>query len=87
MPRVLCTRPNASTCINGVAFVQTDAGMLSDVVAQDVADLFCECPGYTAVGDNYPRPEILPESDPEESDEPAKRGPGRPRKIIEDPPT
>lgn len=44
--QVLCTRPNASESINGVAFTATDEGMLSEPISQDVADEFLACPGY-----------------------------------------
>ena len=47
--QVLCTRPNASTSINGVAFHATDAGMLSDPISQELADMFLGIPGYEVV--------------------------------------
>lgn len=47
--QVLCTRPNASTSINGVAFHETDAGMLSDPISQELADMFLGIPGYEVI--------------------------------------
>ncbi len=47
--QVLCTRPNASTSINGVAFHETDAGMLSDPISQELADMFIGIPGYEVI--------------------------------------
>lgn len=47
--QVLCTRPNASTSINGVAFRATDAGMLSDPITQELADMFIGIPGYEVI--------------------------------------
>lgn len=44
--QILCTRPNASELINGVKFTETDDGMLSEPISQDVADEFLACPGY-----------------------------------------
>lgn len=44
--RILCTLPNASDSINGVAFEPTDGGMLSEDVGADVAELFLSIPGY-----------------------------------------
>ena len=47
--QILCTRPNASTSINGVAFHETDAGMLSDPISQELADMFLGIPGYELI--------------------------------------
>ena len=44
--RVLCTLPNASASINGVNFVRTPAGMLSDIVSHETARKFSAIPGY-----------------------------------------
>lgn len=60
--QILCTRPNASTTINGVAFHETDAGMLSEPVSQELADMFLGIPGY----------EVLPTAKSEETSEPAE---------------
>lgn len=51
MAKVLCTRPNASEEINGVAFTQTEEGMLSEEISDEQAEAFCAIPGYTLVGD------------------------------------
>jgi hypothetical protein len=65
MPRVLCTRPGASTLICGVAFAPTAEGMLSEQISLEQArSLFLDCAGYR----------LAPDPEPE------KRGPGRPRK-------
>lgn len=47
--QILCTRPNASTNINGVAFHETEAGMLSEEISQELADMFIGIPGYEVV--------------------------------------
>lgn len=47
--QILCTRPNASTSINGVAFHETDAGMLSEEISQELADMFIGIPGYELI--------------------------------------
>lgn len=46
MKIVTCTIPNASTLINGVAFSGSDAGMVSEPVADEVAAQFEGIPGY-----------------------------------------
>jgi hypothetical protein len=46
MPRVLCTLPNASTCINGVDFEPHDHGVLSVDLSDDQAQTFVAIPGY-----------------------------------------
>lgn len=50
MPKVLCTLPNASSLISGVAFVSHANGMLSEDVTDAVAADFATIPGYTIVG-------------------------------------
>jgi len=49
MKHVLCTLPNASTLINGVAFTVMADGMLSVPVADDIAESFAAIAGYTAI--------------------------------------
>lgn len=49
MPKVICTLPNASGVINGVNFVTHKLGMISEEVADDVADHFLKIKGYAAV--------------------------------------
>lgn len=44
--RVICTLPNASNLINGVAFEAHKLGMISEEVEQDVADTFLAIAGY-----------------------------------------
>lgn len=50
MPKVLCTLPNASTLISGVAFTAHANGMLSEDVSDAVAADFAAVPGYEVVG-------------------------------------
>lgn len=49
MPLILCTLKNASTNINGVEFKQTEKGLISASVDQDVADYFASIPGYEVI--------------------------------------
>lgn len=49
MKKVLCTLPNASALINGVAFEETDAGMLSEAIEDDAAKQFEGIPGYELI--------------------------------------
>lgn len=48
MKIVTCTLENASNSINGVAFTQTETGMVSEPVADEVAAQFDGIPGYTS---------------------------------------
>ena len=50
MPKVLCTLPNASELISGVAFVSHANGMLSEEVSDEVAARFTSIAGYELVG-------------------------------------
>lgn len=50
MSKVLCILPNASSEINGVAFVPHAAGMLSEDISDEQAALFTSIPGYEVVG-------------------------------------
>lgn len=49
MKKVLCTLPNASALINGFAFEETDAGMLSEAIEDDAAKQFEGIPGYELI--------------------------------------
>lgn len=60
MAQVLCTRENASTLINDVKFTQTDTGMLSEDISDEVAANFLEIPGYELVGEKSLTDEKLP---------------------------
>ncbi|NCC28677.1 MAG: hypothetical protein EOM22_11175 [Gammaproteobacteria bacterium] len=46
--RVLCTHPNASESINGVAFTAVPGGMLSETIDAETAAHFLRIPGYSA---------------------------------------
>lgn len=48
MARVICTLPNASELINGIAFSLLDdnTGMISAEIEQDLAERFASIPGY-----------------------------------------
>jgi hypothetical protein len=46
MARILSTDPSTSALVSGVRFERTDAGMLSEEVADAVAEHFCRVPGY-----------------------------------------
>lgn len=53
MPKVICTRPNASTEINGVKFtvLEDGSGVISEEISAEAAELFLSIPGYHAEGD------------------------------------
>lgn len=51
MARVICTLPNASTKINGVAFAEDRGQMVSEEISDDKAAAFVAIPGYKLVGD------------------------------------
>lgn len=48
MPRVICTRPNASLNISGVSFQPTEDGMaiISEEISEEQAENFLLIPGY-----------------------------------------
>ena len=48
MPKVICTRPNASLNINGVNFTPTEdgRGVISEEISDDAAELFLSIEGY-----------------------------------------
>lgn len=50
MARVICTLPNASTNINGVAFIEDRGQMISEDIPDHIADNFASIPGYELVG-------------------------------------
>ena len=54
--KIICTLPNASTLISGVAFSsnQNGDGMISADVSADVAATFLEIPGYEIAPDKKP---------------------------------
>ena len=58
MPKVICTRPNASLNINGVNFTPTEdgRGVISEEISDDTAELFLSIEGYELAeqGDQKP---------------------------------
>lgn len=76
MFHVLCTLPHASALINGVAFVATDDGMLSEPVEQSVAEAFAQIPGYTAVAIQAQGSGTQPEGGAPQGTPPATSGGG-----------
>jgi hypothetical protein len=69
--RVICKHPNASTEINGVAFTQTDGGMVSADIDEETGAHFLKVPGFSRVAE--PVKPIQPEQP-----EPVKRPRGKP---------
>lgn len=57
MARVICTLPNASTLINGVAFIEDRGQMISAEISAEVAANFASIPGYELVGAKKAAPE------------------------------
>lgn len=60
MPRVLCTLPNASANISGVAFTAHEKGMLSEEITTEQAEAFASIPGYDVVGAKLVAPPAPP---------------------------
>lgn len=46
MAKVICTLPNASNSINGIAFAEHELGMISEDVSDEVAASFTSIRGY-----------------------------------------
>lgn len=66
MKIITCTSPNASTLINGVPFTETDDGVVSEPVADEVAAQFDGIPGYSfadAGADKPVKPAKAPKAD------------------------
>ena len=47
--RVLCSLPNASANINGVAFETHPGGMISESIGDDLASQFAAIPGFSLI--------------------------------------
>lgn len=62
MAKVICSLPNASEMINGVAFVSHKLGMISEEIADDVAANFAKIKGYV-VADRRGKP-VEPATEP-----------------------
>lgn len=58
MPKVICTRPNASTNINGVKFTPTEdhTGVISEEISAEAAELFLSIPGYDLAEEGEQKP-------------------------------
>jgi len=61
MKQVLCTLPNCSEEVSGVAFSRVAGGMLSAPISDAEAVRFCSIPGYVLAETNFP-------TDPQPSD-------------------
>lgn len=55
MRRLICTLPNASTTINGIAFTEDRGQMVSEPVPDDVAEQMATIPGYMLVPEAPPQ--------------------------------
>lgn len=65
MPRVICALPNASDEINGIKFHKLDDGrLISDDVADDVAEHFVSIPGYELDAEESDIPPAKPVEQP-----------------------
>jgi hypothetical protein len=53
--RVLCTLPNASSSINGVAFTATRRGVLSEIIPHEQAKVFASIRGYELLTQDDPK--------------------------------
>lgn len=73
MPRVICTLPNASETINGVAFTLDRGQMVSEEVDEATAANFAAIPGYQLVAPPPP-PEQKPTENAPAAGEPASGG-------------
>ena len=64
MPKVICTRPNASLNINGVNFTPTEdgTGVISDEVSDDAAELFLSIDGYEPADAPVQKPAEAPKA-------------------------
>lgn len=51
MAQVICSLPNASKLINGVKFVEHEAGMISEEIEDEVAAVFAGINGYVIAGE------------------------------------
>lgn len=60
MPKVICTRPNASDEISGVKFVSHGAGgMISEDISDEQAARFASIPGYAIAGMRQEDPDAV----------------------------
>jgi hypothetical protein len=61
--KILCTLPNASEEISGIAFEATEGGMVSvDDVPEEQAGIFLSVPGFVAVDDKSQTPPPAPKA-------------------------
>jgi len=84
MATIICTRPNASELINGVAFKrQEDGSVIAHDVSDDVALAFAEIPGYMIVGEavEAPKPVAEKQIDDQIADATEKPKRGRPSRA------
>lgn len=51
MAKVICTLPNASSLINGVKFVEHEAGVISEEISDEAAAIFTKIKGYVLEGE------------------------------------
>lgn len=58
MPKVICTRPNASLNINGVNFTPAEdgRGVVSEEIGDEAAELFLSIEGYELAEDGDQKP-------------------------------
>lgn len=57
MPKIICTRPNASLLISGVKFtpLEDGSGIISEEISDEAAELFLSIPGYALAEEVAPK--------------------------------
>lgn len=59
MAQVICTLPNASNLINGVKFIEHEAGVISEEISDEAAAVFASIKGYIIAGEKAVDEELV----------------------------
>lgn len=59
MAQVICSLPNASTLINGVKFIEHEAGVISEEISDEAAAEFARIKGYVIAGEKAVDDELV----------------------------
>ncbi|MGH3850417.1 MAG: hypothetical protein ACRDRT_12070 [Pseudonocardiaceae bacterium] len=59
MAQVICTLPNASSLINGVKFIEHEAGVISEEIDDEAAAVFASIKGYIIAGEKAVDEELI----------------------------
>lgn len=84
MPKIICTRPNASLLISGVNFtpLEDGIGIISEEISDEAAELLLSIPGYQVAHETDVAPAAAPKQAKTQAKQPKAAAPKAPAPEV-----